>query len=105
MYDDVLQVRSAGVNFYVLRDSDGLYLIDSGFIGGRSHLINALQLKGWANEPIVGILITHGHLDHILNVVQIAKEFGAWIAAPQLDVTHYQGCPVYYGAARAGPLR
>lgn len=98
--DNILQVRSFGVNFYVLRDGRGLYLIDGGFIAARSALSKALRKKGWENEPIIGILLTHGHLDHILNVGRLAQETGAWIAAPRLDTAHYAGKPVYRGLAR-----
>ena len=100
MHEDLLQVRSLGVNFYVLRDAVGLYLIDGGFIGGRRKLGRALQEKGWDQDPIVGIILTHGHLDHILNVGRLADATGAWVAAPRLDVPHYHGHPVYRGAAR-----
>ena len=100
MHEDLLQVRSLGVNFYVLRDPKGLYLIDGGFIGGRHLLRRALMKRGWGSERIVGIIVTHGHLDHILNVGRIAEETGAWIAAPRLDASHYEGCPSYHGAAK-----
>jgi glyoxylase-like metal-dependent hydrolase (beta-lactamase superfamily II) len=100
MQEDLLQIRSLGVNFYVLRDSEGLYLIDAGFIGGRHLLQQALKKRGWDSERIIGIIVTHGHLDHILNVGQIAEETGAWIAAPRLDASHYQGCPSYRGLAK-----
>lgn len=100
MQEDLLQVRSLGVNFYVLRDSKGLYLLDGGFIGGRNILSRALMKRGWDSERIVGIIVTHGHLDHILNVGRIAEETGAWIAAPRQDASHYEGCPSYHGAAR-----
>ena len=100
MHEDLLQVRSPGVNFYVLRDSNGLYLIDGGFVGGRHILQRALRKRGWDSERIVGIVVTHGHLDHILNIGRIAEETGAWIAAPRLDASHYEGCPSYRGAAR-----
>jgi glyoxylase-like metal-dependent hydrolase (beta-lactamase superfamily II) len=99
MQEDLLQIRSLGVNFYVLRDSSGLYLIDAGFIGGRQLLHQALKKRGWVGEPIMGIIVTHGHLDHILHVGRIAEETGAWIAAPRLDASHYQGCPTYQGAS------
>lgn len=100
MNADLLSVRAPGLNFYVLRDSSGLYLVDSGFIGGRSLLRRALRVRGWERVPIRGIVVTHGHLDHILNVASLARETGAWIAAPRLDADHYCGRPVYPGAAR-----
>lgn len=100
MHEDLLQVRSLGVNFYVLRDSEGLYLIDGGFVGGRHLLRRALKKRGWDRDRIVGIVVTHGHLDHILNVGGIAEETGGWIAAPRLDALHYEGCPSYRGVAR-----
>lgn len=100
LHTDVLQVRTPALNFYVLRDASGLYLLDSGFIGGRFFLQRALRQRGWEREPIRGIIVTHGHLDHILNVSTIALETGAWIAAPRLDAAHYSGHPHYLGWAR-----
>lgn len=88
---DILQVKAPALNFYVLRDASGLYLIDGGFIGGRLLLRAALRRRGWEKEPIRGIIVTHGHLDHILNVAPVAEESGAWIAAPKLDETHFAG--------------
>lgn len=100
MTQDLLQVRSFGVSFYVLRDTHGLYLIDGGFIGGRSSLDRAIRNNGWDRAPILGIILTHGHLDHILNVARLVEDTGAWVAAPRLDGPHYQGHPTYDGAAR-----
>jgi glyoxylase-like metal-dependent hydrolase (beta-lactamase superfamily II) len=99
MLEDHLQIRSLGVNFYVIRDSKGLYLIDGGFVGGRQLLRRALKKRGWDSERIIGIVVTHGHLDHILNIGRIAQESRAWIAAPRLDESHYNGCPSYRGAS------
>jgi glyoxylase-like metal-dependent hydrolase (beta-lactamase superfamily II) len=97
---DALQVSAPALNYYVLRDASGLYLIDAGFIGGRFLLRRALRQRGWEREPIRGIIVTHGHLDHILNVSGIARETGAWIAAPRLDADHYSGRAHYRGLAR-----
>lgn len=104
MREDLLQIRAPGVNFYVLRDSKGLYLIDCGFIGGRERLHNGLKKRGWNGDRIIGILITHGHLDHILNAGRIAEESQAWIAAPRLDTAYYSGCSSHRGAARVSGL-
>lgn len=97
---DLLQVRAPALNFHVLRDASGLYLLDAGFIGGRFLLRRALRRRGWDREPIRGIIVTHGHLDHILNVAVLARETGAWIAAPRRDADHYAGRPRYRGWAR-----
>lgn len=97
---DLLPIRSPAVNFHVLRDAAGLVLLDAGFIGGRDLLRRALKRRGWEREPIRGIIVTHGHLDHILNVAALARESGAWIAAPRLDADHYAGRPDYRGWAR-----
>jgi glyoxylase-like metal-dependent hydrolase (beta-lactamase superfamily II) len=64
---DLLQIRTPAVNFHVLRANNGLYLINAGFISGRKYLQRALVDRGWEKLPIIGILVTHGHLDHILN--------------------------------------
>ncbi len=103
--DTLLQVRCPGVCFYVLRDGDELYLIDSGFVGGVQFLERALKDRGWSNLPIRGILLTHGHLDHTLNVQSIVDASGCWVAAHPLDEAHCEGTfPYRHQAAVCGYL-
>jgi len=97
---DLLTVRTPAVNFHVLRDSVGLHLLDAGFIGGEAFLMEALRERGWEREKVASVIVTHGHLDHILNVGRIARKHGAWIAAPRLDADHYAGDPSYHGWSR-----
>lgn len=101
---DVLQVKSPMVTFHVLRDESGLYLIDTGFAGAPVLLKRALKARGWGNDRINGIILTHGHLDHALNAGRLARETGAWIAAPRMDADHYEGKPRYRGWAKVGGI-
>jgi glyoxylase-like metal-dependent hydrolase (beta-lactamase superfamily II) len=100
VFDDLLAIRAAIVTFYVLKDDTGLYLIDTGFINGKRFLRRELKRRGWDHLPLRGILLTHGHLDHTLNAVPMAKKYGAWIAGPRLDADHYLGRAKYTGLAR-----
>ncbi len=99
---DMAQIRSCGVCFYVLRDGDGLYLIDTGFVGAPARLDEILASRGWDHLPIRGILLTHGHLDHALNTVRFARRDGAWIAGPEGDRERFAGHARPSGDRRLG---
>lgn len=49
------------VNMYLVREEDGLTLIDTGFSGGRQGIIEAAAKVG---RPIRRITLTHAHVDH-----------------------------------------
>ena len=100
MPPDLLIVRTFIVQFFVLRDGDALYLIDTGFIGGKRALERALIAHGWDHLPIRGILLTHGHLDHVRNAPVLSKQHGAWIAGPERDLEHYENRARYTGWGR-----
>ncbi len=95
-----LRIADFPVIFHALREKDGLVLIDGGFLCGRIRLAAALRRAGWAHLPVTGILVTHGHADHILNIGRLARETGAWIAAPGADAARYAGRPCYHGMGK-----
>ena len=100
VHEDLLQVRAPGVCFYVLKDREELYLIDGGFVGGRWFLARALRKQGWEDLPVIGILLTHGHLDHVLNVKKLADDKSAWVAGSKLDLAHFEGKATYTGCGK-----
>jgi glyoxylase-like metal-dependent hydrolase (beta-lactamase superfamily II) len=98
--EDICEVRGLGVVSYVIRQEDELYLVDGGFVGGIGLLTRTLKKAGWSGLKVRGVLLTHGHLDHTLNLAKFQQIFGAWVAAPQQDAAHILGAYPYKGISR-----
>lgn len=88
------------VHFHVLRDADGICLIDAGFIGAIPALEKYLADIDRSFAEIHTILLTHGHLDHTLNVAEIQERSGCKVYAPAADRDHIAGTHPYRGASR-----
>lgn len=57
--------RAFPVNCYLVREDDGLTLIDTGLPGSAKAIMQAAQKLGM---PIRRIILTHAHMDHIASV-------------------------------------
>ncbi len=61
--DNLFQLTHLGfVNCYLVREEDGFTLIDTGMSGQARSIIQAAQQRGL---PIVRIVLTHAHVDHV----------------------------------------
>ena len=57
--------KTRGANVYIIEDTDGLILIDTGFAEDYEQIINFIRDYLDADEDdIKTIIITHGHTDH-----------------------------------------
>lgn len=69
--------RFGAVNAYLVREDDGLTLIDTMISGSAKGILKEAEQLG---APIVRIVLTHGHADHAGSVDALAK------ALPQAEV-------------------
>ncbi len=61
--NNLFQLTRLGfVNCYLVREDDGFTLIDTGMSGQAQQIIQAAQKLGL---PIVRIVLTHAHVDHV----------------------------------------
>ncbi len=96
----VIQLRGLLVQHHLIIDGDELHLIDGGFIGGISRIEKTLTKLGKKFTDLNSIILTHGHLDHSLNVGRLQKLSACPVYAPQLDQAHLQGRHLYRGLSR-----
>jgi Metallo-beta-lactamase superfamily len=61
------------VNCYLVRESDGLTLIDTGLPGSADGILAAARGLG---APIRRILLTHAHIDHVGSVDDLTAKLG-----------------------------
>lgn len=66
--------RILPVNCYLLREDDGLTLVDAGLPGSAAAIIAAAHELG---QPIVRIVLTHAHGDHIGSLDELRRRLPA----------------------------
>src|SRR5688572_13414331 len=85
---------------HVLIDSDGVVLLDTGFPGDAKQIRRVMAHAGVGAKDVRAILLTHGHIDHAGNVMQLKAWTGAPVYAHSLEQAHMDGKFPYRGLAR-----
>lgn len=84
------------VNAYLVREDDGLTLVDTTTSGGADALLAAAQQAG---APIRRIALTHGHGDHVGSVDELKGKLGedVQVLMSELDARIHAGEQVVEG--------
>jgi glyoxylase-like metal-dependent hydrolase (beta-lactamase superfamily II) len=71
---NAIQLSRLGfVNCFLVRESDGLTLIDTGLSGSHNDILTAARTLA---APIRRILLTHAHMDHVGSVDALLEKLG-----------------------------
>lgn len=63
--DTVHMVTGTNVNWALVTEGDAVTVVDTGYPNDASALLVSLEAIGRRPEDVVGILLTHAHLDHM----------------------------------------
>lgn len=78
--DNLWQLRRLlAFNCFLVREDDGLTLIDSGLTGSGKDILQAVSDTGL---PLRRITLTHAHIDHVGSLDEVAAQ------APEAEVTY-----------------
>src|SRR5436309_1190350 len=78
------------VNAYLVREDDGLTLVDTTMSGASDDLISAAEAAG---APVTRIALTHGHGDHVGSLDALKERLGdsVQVLMPELDAQIHAG--------------
>lgn len=86
----VYQLTSGGANMILIAEEE-LTLVDTGFRGSSTQIIDFIHHLGRAVDEIGLIILTHNHFDHAAGLAGLRKFIRAKVAIHQADIDNTAG--------------
>jgi glyoxylase-like metal-dependent hydrolase (beta-lactamase superfamily II) len=81
----IFSVPSVVAHVYVLVDTDGLSLVDTGLPYNHKRILQYVSQLGFAPEQVRRLLVTHADRDHVGSVAALQARTGARVLASRLE--------------------
>lgn len=78
---EIITIPCGNVNAYLIAESHGAVLVDTGMERYRSKILNICK-----NHAVKLIILTHGHIDHVQNAAYLAKKLGCPVGISKEDM-------------------
>jgi glyoxylase-like metal-dependent hydrolase (beta-lactamase superfamily II) len=69
-------LEHARTNVYLVEDDDGVLLVDTGLPRSKGLLLEAMERIGRPVADIRGVVLTHGHFDHVGTAEHLRSRYG-----------------------------
>ncbi len=83
--DNVFVVPGVVANPYIIVDSDGVTIIDAGFLRNGKKILTYIESLGKSAQDVKRIIITHADLDHFGGLAALQKASGARTYASRIE--------------------
>jgi glyoxylase-like metal-dependent hydrolase (beta-lactamase superfamily II) len=93
---EIKAITYGGVNCYLLKNSQGFFLIDTGFAKNRAEIDAELQNAGCTSGQLKLIVLTHGDFDHSGNAAYLREKYGTKIALHPADKGMVENGDLFY---------
>ncbi len=84
--EGVWQIECTGVNAYLVADTEGLTLIDTGTPFDKGTLRDGIESAGFLLGDLSRILITHFDIDHVGTAAKLARETPVYVGQADADL-------------------
>lgn len=96
MHDDTIEqaaenvylVHGSNTNWVVLAEGDTATLVDTGYPGDRTRLLDSLKTLGFSPEAVAAVLITHAHSDHLGSAEHLSATYRTPVYLHEAEVPH-----------------
>ncbi len=74
--EGIHRLEIAHTNTYLVETGDRLLVVDAGLPAAWPHLLLAVHDLGYSPDRVEGLLLTHGHFDHVGTAARMHREWG-----------------------------
>src|SRR5699024_8059924 len=92
---DVLHYTTQIVNVQCIGDEKEFVLIDTGMTGNADQMIKAMEHHFGQGKKPKAIVLTHGHFDHVGNIIPLLERWNIPVYAHKLEVPYLTGKKAY----------
>lgn len=89
--DGVFMLTGTEVNWTILREGDDLTLVDGGYPGDASQVVESIRSIGNRIEDLRAVLVTHAHVDHIGGLPELRRQTSVPVFAHRLELPQLRG--------------
>ncbi|KNF08597.1 Zn-dependent hydrolase [Gottschalkia purinilytica] len=88
---DIILIQFTIVNACIISSPDGWFLVDTGMENSADFIIQVSEEHFGKDSRPKGIILTHGHFDHIGSVIKLTKHWDVPVYAHELEIPYLKG--------------